>query len=262
MKAFGHVAGTLGFTPLHVYRYAHARHHAQLAREGDPELWPFNSPSVPRPLRIAAAFAEIVFGFVYTPLLFLRSVLVGNPTPRERKLIVRGYMACVVVLVARLSPSPTASICGGHWSSARIVPLAISGMLQTLNKFEQHLGLHGHTVLGLTRTVVDRTRYSESISAAMLYNDYHGTHHRYAKIPYYHLPNATPYALAGAREPLPGVPEHLSAALSTCCSACATRKSGRSGSSKTLRSAQTKFAGHAGTDNRAARVHRRVLHQP
>ena len=33
----------------------------------------------------------------------------------------------------------------------------------------------------------------------MLYNDYHGTHHRYARIPYYHLPEATPFALAGTR---------------------------------------------------------------
>jgi hypothetical protein len=92
-----------------------------------------------------------------------------------------------------------------------LVPLAISGMLQTLNKFEQHLGLHGQTVLGLTRTVVDRNRCTEVISAAMLYNDYHGTHHRYAKIPYYHLPSATPFALAGAREYSPVFPNIVSA---------------------------------------------------
>jgi hypothetical protein len=84
--------------------------------------------------------------------------------------------------------------------------MVISGMLQTLNKFEQHLGLHGESVLGLTRTVVDRNRCTELVSAAMLYNDYHGTHHRYARIPYYHLPHATPFALAGARENCPVYP--------------------------------------------------------
>jgi fatty acid desaturase len=102
------------------------------------------------------------------------------------------------------------------WKSlivATIVPLALSGMLQTLNKFEQHLGLHGQSVLGLTRTVVDRDRYSELVSAAMLYNDYHGTHHRYARIPYYHLPEATPYALAGAREYCPVYPNIAMAVL-------------------------------------------------
>jgi hypothetical protein len=62
------------------------------------------------------------------------------------------------------------------------------------------LGLYGETVLGMTRTVVDEHQASELVSSAMFYNDYHGTHHRYAKIPYYNLPAATPYTLAGAEE--------------------------------------------------------------
>jgi fatty acid desaturase len=211
-EGFGHVVGTLGLTPLNVYRYAHARHHAQLAREGDPELWPFNSPKVSRPLRVAAAFAEIVIGCLYTPLLFLRSVLVGQLTPRERTLVIRGYVACVVTWSAIFFVA--------YWFNlwrplvvGSLVPFAISGMMQTLNKYEQHIGLHGHTVLGLTRTVVDQSRSSEIISAAMLYNDYHGTHHRYAKIPYYHLPDATPFALSGAREECPVYPSIVSASL-------------------------------------------------
>lgn len=211
-EALGHAIGTAMFIPLNVYRYAHARHHAQLARPGDPELWPFNSPNVPRPLRVLAALMEIVFGFIYTPLLFVRAVLVGTLTPRERQLIVRGYLASIcfwtiglaVVGVFNLWPRFLVLI---------VVPMAISGMMQTLNKFEQHLGLHGETVLGLTRTVVDRHRFAELISAAMLYNDYHGTHHRYAKIPYYHLPQATSYALAGAREFCPVFPSLASASL-------------------------------------------------
>ncbi|MCI0331745.1 MAG: fatty acid desaturase [Planctomycetes bacterium] len=211
-EAFGHTVGTLGFTPLHAYRFAHARHHAHLARSSDPELWPFNSPGISRPVRIAAALAEIVLGYIYTPLLFLRSVVVGPLSPRERALIVRGYVACALVWTAVLAASYVFNL----WIPllvGTIVPMAISGMLQTLNKFEQHLGLHGETVLGLTRTVVDRHRYSKLVSSAMLYNDYHGTHHRYARIPYYHLPNATPFALAGAREHCPVYPSIASAIL-------------------------------------------------
>src|SRR6188508_3427993 len=43
-EAFGHIVGTLSFVPLEVYRYAHARHHAYLGTQDDPELWPFNDP--------------------------------------------------------------------------------------------------------------------------------------------------------------------------------------------------------------------------
>jgi fatty acid desaturase len=211
-EAFGHVVGSFGFTPLNVYRYAHARHHASLARPSDPELWPFTLPHVSRPRRIMAAFCEIVMGAIYTPLLFLRSVLVGKPTPRERTLIIRGYVGCALFWAAVLA----ACFYFNTWRPlvvGTLVPMLVSGMMQTLNKYEQHMGLHGHTVLGLTRTVVDGTRSSEIISAAMLYNDYHGTHHRYAKIPYYHLPNATPYTLAGASEACPVYPSIISASL-------------------------------------------------
>jgi fatty acid desaturase len=204
-ELFGHCTGTIGFTPLAVYRYAHARHHAQLARQGDPELWPYNSPSVPRVVRIAAAFAEIILGYFYTPLLFLRSVLAGNPTPRERRLIVRGYLICLVAWSVAILVVHNLNL-WRPFTIGTLIPLVISGMLQTLNKFEQHLGLHGQSVLGLTRTVVDQSRASEFVSAAMLYNDYHGTHHRYARIPYYHLPQATPFALAGAHEHCPVYP--------------------------------------------------------
>ncbi|HEY4235144.1 MAG TPA: fatty acid desaturase [Lacipirellulaceae bacterium] len=211
-ETHGHIVGTFSFTPLAVYRYAHARHHAQLGRPGDPELWPFNSPHISRPLRILAAAAEVLLGVVYTPLLFLRSVLIGELSPRERRLILRGYILCAAVWIAVLTIVYDFDL----WMVflvASIIPMAISGTLQTLNKFEQHLGLHGETVLGLTRTVVDEHPAAELVSAAMLFNDYHGTHHRYAKIPYYKLPHATPYTLSAASEPCPVFPSVASATL-------------------------------------------------
>ncbi len=211
-EAFGHLLGTLMLTPLNVYRFAHARHHAQLSRPGDPELWPFNRPSVPRVLRILAAFCEIVFGFLYTPLLFLRSTFVCKLSQQERQMAMRGYIA----IIAFWSVVLAFVIDFQLWTPFLVVvvaPMAISGAMQTINKFEQHLGLHGETVLGLTRTVIDRHRFAEMVSAAMLYNDYHGTHHRYAKIPYYHLPQATPYTVANAREYCPVFPSLLSATL-------------------------------------------------
>ena len=204
-ELFGHLTGSLGFTPLEVYRFAHARHHAHLGTPKDPELWPFNTPGTPRLLRVLAAFCEIVLGIVYTPLLFLRAVLVGGMSARERRRVVTGYLICI----AFWSITFAAVHLLGMWSTflvAAIVPMAISATLQTLNKFTQHIGLYGHTVIGLTRTVVDEMPAAEMVSSAMMYNDYHATHHRYAKIPYYNLPSATPYTLAGATEYAPVFP--------------------------------------------------------
>jgi fatty acid desaturase len=211
-EAYGHLMGTIMFTPLNVYRFAHARHHAQLGRPADPELWPYNAPGMPRPFRVMSAFLEIFAGVIYTPLLFLRSVVVGPLTQKERKLVVRGYLMCIGFWIV-MAIGCTGL---GLWKMLAVgllIPMLIAGMMQTLNKFEQHLGLHGQTVLGLTRTVVDRHQFGEMVSAAMLYNDYHGTHHRYAKIPYYHLPNATPYTLAHAKEDCPVFPSLASATI-------------------------------------------------
>lgn len=202
---FGHTVGTLSLVPLDVYRHAHARHHAYLGTQDDPELWPFNVPGSPRLLRVLAAACEIGLGMLYSPFLFLRSVLQGDLVPGERRLIIRGYVLCAVVWGTILAVSHQYDL----WrllAATLIVPMAISGVLQTLNKYTQHLGLHGHTVLGLTRTVVDEHEAAEVVSSAMFYNDYHGTHHRYAKIPYYNLPAATPYTLAGADEFCPVYP--------------------------------------------------------
>ncbi|MCA9072841.1 MAG: fatty acid desaturase, partial [Planctomycetaceae bacterium] len=198
-ETYGHFVGTFSLVPLSVYRHAHAYHHAYLGSERDPELWPFNTPGTSRPVRVLAAILEIVLGVVYTPILFLRDVVVSDLSQLERRRIVLGYVACVLFWAGLLSAVHYLD----KWKLflvAGLIPMAISALLQTLNKFTQHLGLHGTTVLGLTRTVVDKNHIGMGVSSTMFYNDYHGTHHRYAKIPYYNLPPATPYTLATARE--------------------------------------------------------------
>jgi fatty acid desaturase len=87
---------------------------------------------------------------------------------------------------------------------ALVVPGVISGWLQSIRKFTEHMGMLDSTVLRGSRTVVDNGWIGWMFSESMLHIDYHGTHHRYAKIPYYNLPEATPavYAQAGDQMPL------------------------------------------------------------
>ena len=84
----------------------------------------------------------------------------------------------------------------GWWSEfavAYLAPAIIAGNLQSLRKFTEHMGLLGSTILESTRTVVDPSLVGSALSESMLHVDYHGTHHRYAKVPYYNLPEATPF---------------------------------------------------------------------
>ena len=67
----------------------------------------------------------------------------------------------------------------------------IAGSLQTVRKFTEHLGRFEDTILGMTRTVIYRGAIGAAASKSQLHVEHHGTHHRWAAIPYYNLPQAT-----------------------------------------------------------------------
>ncbi|HCS51299.1 fatty acid desaturase [uncultured Rubinisphaera sp.] len=188
---FGIVCGTGSLVPLSVYRYAHAYHHGFMATKADPELWPFNDPQASRPFRMLCAFLEIFFGFIYTPLLFVRSLFVCGKLKKDlRKRIIFEY--CLILLV--WGTLFTVVAWQGWWVQFLVgfgVPYAFAGMYQTLNKYTEHMGLLGDTVLSGTRTVIPKKRVDKTISNMMQHVDHHGTHHRYARIPFYALPEAS-----------------------------------------------------------------------
>lgn len=193
----GIFVGSVNLIPLSVYRMAHWQHHAYLATERDPELWPFTVAGTPRWLRVLAAFAEILLGFIYTPLLYLRAALMAPSIPRpvlRRIWIEYGFAALtwgtILTLVA----------VNGWWEGLAVgylVQMVITGAMQTINKFTEHLGLLGDSPLTSTRTVVDEHQPGRALSLSMLNIDYHGTHHCYAKVPYFYLPEATPHIYTG-----------------------------------------------------------------
>jgi hypothetical protein len=94
-----------------------------------------------------------------------------------------------------------------------MAPSIIAGNLQSLRKFTEHLGLLGDTILTTTRTVVDEKIVGRLMSESMLHIDYHGTHHRYAKLPYYNLPAATEFVYEGSSARVPIFPNYVSAML-------------------------------------------------
>jgi fatty acid desaturase len=86
----GVLIGTFALTPLTVYRYVHARHHAHLGRERDPEFWPYSITGAPRMLRVCYAWIELVLGWLFTPALYsVRTAIGWRSVPRRlhRRLI-------------------------------------------------------------------------------------------------------------------------------------------------------------------------------
>lgn len=91
-EIMGMLIGAVALTPLSVYRFAHHYHHAHVGTEKDVELWPYNDVRVPRFARVFAAQCELFLGVIYTPLAFLRAVIVtGGFSSRHARRIYQEY---------------------------------------------------------------------------------------------------------------------------------------------------------------------------
>lgn len=191
-EALGVLIGTLSLTPLSVYRYVHAQHHAHLGREQDPEFWPYNLPGSKRTVRLVYAWLELTAGWIVTPVLysFRTAAAWSSLSPARRRrlsgewLLLLGFWSGALVAVARWELWTWFFV--GHLGPAWIV-----GSIQTVRKFTEHMGRFGDTILEMTRTVSYAGPVGRAASRSQLHVEHHGTHHRWARIPYYHLPAAT-----------------------------------------------------------------------
>ncbi len=210
-ECMGIVIGTVSLTPLSVYRYVHHQHHAYLAGPKDPEFWPYSLPGTSRALRLFYAAAELGFGWVVTPGLYsFRTACAWRTIPpvRRRRLVVE-WALLVVVWVGVLVVVDV----NGWWGwflVGHVIPAWIAGTLQTIRKFTEHLGRAGDTILAMTRTVVYRGRVGRGASKTQLHVEHHATHHRWARLPWQTLPEATPIVYEHGDEG-PVFPNHFAA---------------------------------------------------
>ncbi len=185
-----HIVGNCAVLPLTAYRKVHGMHHAHLGTEADPEMWPFCDTSKSRTFRRLCAFSEMVFGFFYTPILYAASLHKVRLTQLEKRQVATEYTMIVIhwrVVIGLVTHYGILDIFLVSW----IIPQMLAGSLQTINKFTEHMGLFSDDPLLATRTVIDSTRLGRVLSWTMLWLEYHGTHHIYAKVPHINLPTAT-----------------------------------------------------------------------
>ena len=146
-------------------------------------------------VRSACVPLEVVLGSIFTPILFLRSVLIADDLSPDQKRRIRIEYA-VAVLYWGLAANSAAML--GLWIPflvGVVAPWMVAGMFQTVNKYVEHMGMLGSGVLDSTRSVFDSRLAGRMLSTSMQHVDHHGAHHLYAKIPHYHLPQATPLVM-------------------------------------------------------------------
>lgn len=210
-EAKGILVGTFILTPLSVYRWVHNQHHLYLGTEKDSEQWPFVLPGTPRSARILAAIGELCFGFFYTPVVFLHGYLTETRMPAGVVRRIRWeYGLCVLFWTVVL----TITAAMGWWKYlllGYLIPAILAGNIQSLRKFTEHMGMLGDSVPTMTRTVLPTGRIGRFLSWAMMHIDLHGIHHRYAKIPQYNLPAASPLVYPQGEETAGVFPSYLAA---------------------------------------------------
>ena len=194
-ELLGIAIGTASLTPLSVYRYVHHQHHAHLGDEHDPEFVPYNRPGTSRWRRISYAWLELTVGWIFTPALYSTRTAKAwkSHRPRQRQRLLMEWAGLVIFWSVLLLVVADRGW-WGYFAAAHVIPAWIAGTLQTIRKFTEHLGMTGDSILAMTRTVEYRHALGKIASRSQLHVDHHGTHHRWARIPFYDLPKVTPEA--------------------------------------------------------------------
>lgn len=212
-EAVGIFIGTLALIEFSLFRAVHDSHHAYVGTPRDEELWPFVNPEVPRGRRRLCALLELGGGLFYTPFLLLRSYLrPGSPIrrPELRRRIAAELALVIVVWSAILGVTAYFRV----WTYLLVLyvcPAYLAGMMQSLRKYVEHMGLTGGKVLECTRTVVPQTFLGRFVVWTMFHEPYHGVHHTLPRLPHTALPEHRDLLEPCVGDEVPPFPNYRSA---------------------------------------------------
>jgi fatty acid desaturase len=211
----GVLIGVFSFMSFSLYRVVHQWHHAHLTTERDEEFWPFVDPGKPLWARRLAAFLELSFGMIYTPLLFLRIFLRQGAPIRSRK--VRRRIWSELLLAVLVWSAVIAAI--SYWQVWRyfvwmyLAPAFVAGNLQSWRKYVEHMGLTGGTVNSTTRSIMAQGWSGKLMAWSLLHEPFHGVHHQNVGIPHPELPFRAEMLLPMTAEELPPFPSYFHAVM-------------------------------------------------
>lgn len=210
----GTIVGTLLMVPFSVYRQVHIRHHSRMSLPEDWELWPYCDPSKSLRFRRIFLFFDIFFGLLLGPYIYGRIYFVKDSPIRDPKLRRRIALEYLLIVAFWGSILALVAYLGAWWFFARIylIPAYVTGIVQTIRKLTEHLGLPAGDAMHGARTVVTRGPVGRAFSYTSFHIASHGLHHLFPQMPHDNLEKAFELKREENRD-APVFPSHFRAML-------------------------------------------------
>jgi fatty acid desaturase len=187
--AIGRILGTLMYVPYTVDRESHVRHHAYVNRPNDWELWPYSNPTCSKAFRRVFVVFDVCLGFIMSQFIYSR-IFFHPDSPLKsramRRTIWFEYFGIILfwgLVFGKLTYTSTWLGYVKVW----LVPHMIAGVMQTMRKLTEHLGMASYDPMLGTRTVIGSnwiTRFGSFLNFDIFI---HGPHHRHPRLAQNHL---------------------------------------------------------------------------
>lgn len=200
----GTIVGTLLTVPFSVYRQVHIRHHNRMNHPEDWELWPYVDPSKSLTFRRVFLFFDVLLGVWVAPYIYSR-IFFSKNSPIKTKAARRGVWLEYSAIVLFWGSIWGLTIYTGEWwlfAKMYLIPAWLSGVVQTIRKFTEHLGLPLGTPMEGARTIVPHDAVGRAVAYTSFHITAHGVHHQYPQMPHENLEKA----VAFERETNPNAP--------------------------------------------------------
>lgn len=217
----GVIVGTLLGVPFNIYRQVHIRHHNRMNEPEDWELWPYCDPSKSLAFRRVFVFFDIFLGvwvgaYIYGRIFFVKHTPITDPKFRRR--IWMEY-AAIVLFWGSIWATVIATGAWAFFAKVYLIPAFLTGIVQTVRKLTEHLGLPNGDPMRGARTVITKDPIGKAFSFTSFHIATHGVHHKYPQMPHGHLVKAFDLEMAEQQaqgvsdDPGPVFPSHFRAML-------------------------------------------------
>ena len=180
----GRILGTLMFVPYTAYRESHIRHHAYLNKPADWELWPYSDPNTSLTFRRIFVWFDLIFGVFMSPAIYGRLYWSKDSPvkdPQIRRKLAYEYIGIVAVWASVIIGVILADRVE-TFLMAWVLPHYLAGVVQSIRKFTEHLGMRDYDPMLGTRTVIGNNWFTRFCTYLNFDIFVHGPHHRHPRV--------------------------------------------------------------------------------